>query len=178
MAYFNLDSSVAGSAYDASGSPSFSHFIRETAKAIQHPTDPERTLWDARSDKGPLFGENIDANFLAMHEEAEANAVRDDVGVKPLGSGSDFTVFLQRLGIASLNFGFGGTLSDPVYHYHSIYDSQRWQELYADPGFVKHVAVAKHLGLQTIRLADAIILPINTTHYAFELENYLDGYAI
>jgi N-acetylated-alpha-linked acidic dipeptidase len=87
--------------------------------------------------------------------------------------------------------GFRSTLSDPVYHYHSIFDSERWKEVYGDPGFVKHVgltgqenkilltssfqvAVAKNLGLQTLRLASALVLPFNTTHYAFELENYLD----
>jgi N-acetylated-alpha-linked acidic dipeptidase len=87
--------------------------------------------------------------------------------------------------------GFGSTRFDPVYHYHSIYDSERFQEVYADPGFVKHVciggqswhvwlmslhqvAVAKNMGLQTLRLASALVLPFNTTHYSFELENYLN----
>ena len=87
--------------------------------------------------------------------------------------------------------GFTSTLSDPVYHYHSVFDSERWQEVYGDPGFVKHVcisgfndpfflltchpqlAVAKNLGLQTLRLSSALVLPFNTTNYAFELESYL-----
>ena len=71
--------------------------------------------------------------------------------------------------------GFSWTLNDAPYHYHSIYDSQMWQETYADPGFVRHVAVAKHLGLVALRMTDSIILPLNTTHYALELDNYLDG---
>jgi N-acetylated-alpha-linked acidic dipeptidase len=84
------------------------------------------------------------------------------------------------------------TPSDAVYHYHSIYDSQHWQEQYADPGFHRHVsldrtkraakmtligvqiAVAKHLGLMTLRLTDAIVLPLNTTQYVRELYEYLD----
>lgn len=49
-------------------------------------------------------------------------------------------------------------------------------EVYGDPGFFRHVAVAKFLGLETIRLADAIVLPINTTHHAAELEKYLEKY--
>jgi N-acetylated-alpha-linked acidic dipeptidase len=87
---------------------------------------------------------------------------------------------------------FGFTPSDAVFHYHSIYDSQHWQEQYADPGFHRHVsldwtkraakitligaqiAVAKHLGLMTLRLTDAIILPLNTTQYVLELHEYLD----
>jgi len=47
-------------------------------------------------------------------------------------------------------------------------------EIYGDPGFVKHVAVAQHLGLQVLRLADSWILPVNTTHYSIELQSYLD----
>lgn len=92
-----------------------------------------------------------------------------------MGSGSDYTVFLQRLGVASVDQGFGSTPTDAPYHYHSIYDSQMWQEVYADPGFHKHVAVAQHLGLLTLRLADSIILPLNTTQYALELDSYLDN---
>ncbi|KAG8806404.1 hypothetical protein FRC18_006110 [Serendipita sp. 400] len=80
---------------------------------------------------------------------------------------------LQRLGIASTDMGFGTSLTDPVYHYHSIYDSQTYQEKYADPGFQKHVAVARHLGLMTLRISESLILPINTTHYSLELLNYL-----
>lgn len=64
-------------------------------------------------------------------------------GVSALGSGSDYTVFLQRIGIASAQGGFGSTLSDPVYHYHSVFDSEPWQERFGDPGFHRHVSVTK-----------------------------------
>ncbi|KAI0307023.1 hypothetical protein B0F90DRAFT_1807731 [Multifurca ochricompacta] len=173
VAYINLDSSVSGSRFGAAASPLLAHFIRKTAKDLPHPTDPKRTLWDATADIGQLFGEHD--NVESLSTEIETQATVDSVGVRPLGSGSDYTVFLQRLGVASMDTGgFTSTRSDPVYHYHSVYDSERWQEVYADPGFVKHVAVAKNLGLQTLRLASALVLPFNTTHYAFELENYLD----
>uniref|UniRef100_A0A8H7Y1D9 Zn-dependent exopeptidase n=1 Tax=Psilocybe cubensis TaxID=181762 RepID=A0A8H7Y1D9_PSICU len=177
VAYLNLDSSVSGSRLGASGSPLLAHFIRETAQQIPHPTDEGRTLWDARHDSGTLFGilngtYEIKQEAIAIREMEIAAA--DYVGVSPLGSGSDYTVFLQRSGIPSTNGGFSSTLHDPVYHYHSVFDSERWQELYADPGFHRHVAVAKHLGLQTLRLATSALLPFNTTHYAFELESYLD----
>jgi len=110
---------------------------------------------------------------MLADEDMEHMNAGNGFGVGTLGSGSDYTVFLQRIGIASLQVGFGSTLSDSVYHYHSVYDSERWQELYGDPGFGRHIAVAKHLGLQTLRLADSIVLPVNTTHYAYELEAYL-----
>jgi len=98
----------------------------------------------------------------------------DSIGVRPLGSGSDYTVFLQYHGVPSTDGGFTSTLHDPVYHYHSAFDTQYWQELYGDPGFSRHVAIAKHIGLQVLRLSGDIILPFNTTHYSFELESYLD----
>jgi len=174
VAYLNLDSSVGGSRFYSSASPSLAHFMRSAAEAIAHPTKPGLTLWDATKDSGPLYGENVDAEALAVYEEEQAQLAADDLGVGVLGSGSDYTVFLQRIGVASTNNGFTSTLSDPVYHYHSVFDSERWQELYADPGFLRHVAIAQFFGLQTLRLADSVVLPINTTHYSVQLGVYLD----
>jgi N-acetylated-alpha-linked acidic dipeptidase len=81
-----------------------------------------------------------------------------------------------------------------VYHYHSVFDSQHWQEVYGDPDFSRHVcilantapqkltifqvAIAKHVGLQVLRLSGDIVLPFNTTHYSLELESYLNKYEI
>ncbi|CDO73739.1 hypothetical protein BN946_scf185015.g67 [Trametes cinnabarina] len=174
VTYINLDVSVSGSRWGARGSPSLAHLIRAAALDVPHPTDPTRTLWDAREDDGPFDGA-LDAEFEKTYAARvnESNVGKEEVGIPPLGSGSDFTPFLQRLGVASLDQGFGGTAHDAPYHYHSIYDSQRWQETYADPGFLRHVAVAKHLGLVALRLIDAIILPLNTTHYSLELDDYL-----
>ncbi|TFK71757.1 Zn-dependent exopeptidase [Pluteus cervinus] len=177
VAYLNLDSSVSGPRFGVGGSPLLSHFLKTTAEDTPHPTEENKSIWDARQDGGTLFGNRTDGVIIfdkevAAIRELEISAA-DSVGVSPLGSGSDYTVFLQRLGIPSTNEGFGSTLNDPVYHYHSVYDSERWQELYADPGFHRHVAVAKHLGLLTLRLSSAVVLPFNTTHYAYELENYL-----
>ncbi|KAI0375808.1 Zn-dependent exopeptidase [Pilatotrama ljubarskyi] len=174
VAYFNLDSSVSGSRFRALATPSLAHFVRGIAEEIEHPTKPGKTLWDATKDSGVLTGDHIDPEALAMYEASEAESAADSTGVGLLGSGSDFTVFVQRVGVASNNIGFQSTLQDPVYHYHSVFDSERWMETYGDPGFGRHVAIAKHLGLQTVRLADAIVLPINTTHHALELGHYLD----
>ncbi|KAI0722810.1 Zn-dependent exopeptidase [Earliella scabrosa] len=174
VAYLNLDSSVSGSRFRASATPSLAHFVRAAAEDVPHPTQAGKTLWDATKDNGVLTGKHIDAEVLALYEAAELDATAESTGVCVLGSGSDYTVFVQRTGVASANGGFGSTLQDPVYHYHSVFDSERWMEVYGDPGFGRHVAIAKHLGLQTVRLADSIVLPINTTHHAFELEKYLD----
>lgn len=103
-----------------------------------------------------------------MNQTRARAALEDDIRyVAPLGSGSDYTVFLQRLGVSHRICSFWGpykvvqqvassdqsfifTPTDPPYHYHSIYDSQMWQETYADPGFYRHVRpsnVARFAGL-------------------------------
>ncbi|THH03312.1 hypothetical protein EW145_g6362 [Phellinidium pouzarii] len=203
VAYLNLDSSVSGSRFRPSASPSLAHLVRDVARDIPHPTIPGRTLWQARLDSGPMFG-LVDEEAMHVWEEqwgmplleagdfspadSLGTAVKGgkkaditgeltrgaSIGVGTLGSGSDYTVFLQRIGVASSNGGFASTLSDPVYHYHSVFDSEAWQERYGDPGFHRHVAIAKHFGLQLLRIADAIILPLNTTQYAYELDTYLN----
>lgn len=177
VAYINVDVSSAGSQWNVAASPSLAHLIKQTALDVPHPSGDGRTLWDARHDEG-LFTPNesmtIDSEFLKSYEEEKEAKLSSSTGVGRLGSGSDFTVFLQRLGIASTDQGFGGTPTDAVYHYHSIYDSMRWQEQYADPDFGHHLAVAKHLGLLSLRITDAITLPLNTTQYALELDDYLN----
>jgi len=92
----------------------------------------------------------------------------------PLGSGSDFTVFLQHLGIASSSVGYVGDGNSPVYHYHSNYDSFAWMDRFGDPGFKRHVSIAKLLGLVTLRSASDVFLPLNVTAYAHDLQAYLD----
>lgn len=104
VSYINLDVSSAGSRWNAGGSPSLAHLIRDAALTVPHPTDPSLTLWDAREDEGTFEGA-LDAELAAMYEEKEKKHVRTSrngkevVEVPPLGSGSDFTPFLQRLGV-------------------------------------------------------------------------------
>ncbi|KAJ6628922.1 Isocitrate/isopropylmalate dehydrogenase-domain-containing protein [Mycena sp. CBHHK59/15] len=143
---------------------------------VSHPTVAGRSLWDARNDNGPLSVGDAEADpeFLVASEAAETRRLVAKSILPPLGSGSDFTVFLQRIGVASVYEGFSPTRSDAVYHYHSIYDTQRFQELYADPGFHRTTAVAKHIGLLLLRLTESIIVPLNTTQYVLELHDYLD----
>ena len=64
---------------------------------IPHPTSEGRTLWDASNDTGTFFGNNTDSRAHVMTEEVETST--DDTGVRPLGSGSDYTVFLQYIGV-------------------------------------------------------------------------------
>jgi N-acetylated-alpha-linked acidic dipeptidase len=76
----------------------------DSALSVQYPGDPNRTLWDARLDKGPFTGpagydgQSISDLVIARAEE-ELAVEQDEIPVHPLGSGSDFTVMLQRLGV-------------------------------------------------------------------------------
>ncbi|KAK7005957.1 Zn-dependent exopeptidase [Favolaschia claudopus] len=176
VAYLNLDSSAGGSRWGAAASPSLSHLILDATRAVPHPMVLGKTLFDAQYDNGPLstVGAYADPGYVTAYEAADTRRRVSQGLLPPLGSGSDFTVFLEHLGIASSAEGFVGTPEDAVYHYHSIYDTQRWQEMYADPGFHRATAVAKHLGLVLLRLTDSIIVPLNTTQYTLELHDYLD----
>ena len=79
------------------------HLIRDTAEELPHLTDKGRTLWDATNDDGKLFGLMGHANVSAKKAiRAMELAQADNIGVSPLGSGSDYTVFLQRIGVSSM----------------------------------------------------------------------------
>ncbi|WFC97420.1 glutamate carboxypeptidase II [Malassezia yamatoensis] len=91
-----------------------------------------------------------------------------------LGSGSDFTVFLQRLGVASLDVSYARTVGDPVYHYHSNYDSFHWVDKFGDRDFARHEAIAKLFGLMAFRASQQAFLPIDVEAYAQEMFTYYD----
>ncbi|KAK1922840.1 hypothetical protein DB88DRAFT_492893 [Papiliotrema laurentii] len=167
VAYLNLDSAVAGSIYHASASPSLAWLLRQAAQDVKAASPSASIASEAMEEEGLSVNEwSYTANQTLTMAEKETR-------VRPLGSGSDYTAFLQRYGIASSDFGYARGGKDAVYHYHSIYDSFTWQEKYSDPGFHKHVEIAKILGLTTLRLADSLVLPLNTTTYTHELKDYL-----
>jgi N-acetylated-alpha-linked acidic dipeptidase len=93
------DVSVAGARWVAAASPSLAHLIQRTARDVPHPTEPGKTLWDARNDNGPYEGIG-DKDFMASYSVSEQKKQALDTGVEPLGTGSDFTVFLQHLGVS------------------------------------------------------------------------------
>src|SRR4051812_26581243 len=85
-----------------------------------------------------------------------------EIGV--LGSGSDYTAFLHR-GIASIDMGAGGGPEDPVYHYHSNYDSYHWMTAFGDPGFHTHKAIGQYLTLLLYHLVSDPVLPLEPADY-------------
>lgn len=106
VAYLNVDVSVSGSRWSAEGSPSLAHLIKQAAEEIPHPTLKGKTLWDARTDEGPFGGTEfsnmtIDVELKEAYGALKREIQSSETGIRPLGSGSDYTVFLQRLGVCS-----------------------------------------------------------------------------
>lgn len=97
ITFVSVDVSVSGSRFGTRASPSLAHLAKGAAQDVPHPTRQGSTLWDARGDKGTLTGP-VDPEVVAMAEVNE-QVVSPNFGVAPLGSGSDFTVFLQRIGV-------------------------------------------------------------------------------
>ena len=109
--------------------------------------------------------------FGAARAAQEARG-RASSALEPLGSGSDFTPFLQHLGIAALNIGYGG--EEEYGQYHSIYDSFDHFTRFVDPNFDYGVALAKTAGRLVLRLADADVLPFDFDRFADAVGRYVD----
>lgn len=157
--YINTDSNGRGF-LGMGGSHSLEKFINEVGKDI---TDPQTkmSVWERTR-----ANQIVNGGAAARKEAME----RADLRISPLGSGSDFTPFLQHLGIASLNIGFGG--EDGGGSYHSIYDSFDHFQRFADPGNIYGVALAKVCGHATLRLANADTLPFEFTNFAETINGY------
>lgn len=94
-----------------------------------------------------------------------------EVGV--LGSGSDYTAFLHR-GIAAIDMGASGGPNDPVYPYHSNYDSYHWMATFGDPGFHTHKAMGQYLTLLLYHMVNDPVVPLQPSDYVEELNSYLE----
>src|SRR5688500_6704030 len=151
--YINTDSNGRGF-LGMGGSHTLEKFINEVGKDIPDP-QTKLTVWE-RTRANQIVNGSPTAKKEAME--------RTDLRIYPLGSGSDYTPFLQHLGIASLNIGFGG--EDGGGSYHSIYDSFEHFTRFADPGFAYGIALAKVCGHATLRLANADVLPFEFTNFA------------
>ena len=99
--------------------------------------------------------------------------IRDitEARIGALGSGSDYTPFLQHLGIPSTDMGFGGDYGV----YHSAYDSLNWMENFGDPGFVYHVAAAQVWASSRCGWSRLTALPFDYADYAKQIQNYFRG---
>jgi len=162
VAYINSDTNDRGFLF-MEGSHSLETFINNVAKDV---TDPEKgiSVWERAKDR-----QIINTSSVEIKRELES-AKNFKIGA--MGSGSDYTPFLQHLGIASLNLGFGGEGEGGVYH--SVYDSYDHYIRFGDPTFEYGVALAKTAGRAVLRLADGNILPFNFDDFAGRVSTYLN----
>src|SRR5436190_607710 len=96
---------------------------------------------------------------------------REDLRLDALGSGSDYSSFIDHIGVASLNLGFGG--EDPGGIYHSAYDDFYWYTHFSDTSFVYGRALAQTTGIAVLRLANADVLPFGFTNLAETVRGYV-----
>jgi N-acetylated-alpha-linked acidic dipeptidase len=161
VAYINSDGNGRG--YLAvEGSHTLEKFSNDIARDI---SDPETKLsaW-----KRQQLREISNAKTPEQREEIRKRA---DLRIPALGSGSDYTAFLQHDGVASLNIGFGGEDDGGIYH--SIYDDFYWYTHFSDTDFVYERALAQTGGTAVMRLADADLLPFEFGDFADTVQTYL-----
>ena len=150
VSYLNIDIGASGPVPDISATPDLHEIAINTMKKVIYPY---------RGENGTLY-------------DAWYSASMGEVGV--LGSGSDYTPFLHR-GISSIDMGANGGPNDPVYHYHSNFDSYYWMTTYGDPGFVAHKAMGQYLTLLAYHLANDEVIPLNVNTFTEEMRTYFEA---
>jgi N-acetylated-alpha-linked acidic dipeptidase len=161
VAYVNSDDSGRGFLM-AEGSHALEHFINDVARDIQDP-ETRLTVWKRKQAKA------IDE---AKPEDKDKVRSRADWRIGALGSGSDFTPFLQHLGIPTLNIGYGGEDDSGIYH--SIYDDFYFYTHFLDTDFAYGRTLAQTGGTAVIRLADADLLPFQYSNLVDTVRTYDD----
>ena len=161
VAYFNSDTNDRGYFW-AEGSQSLENFVDGVAKDID---DPETKMSVARRER------LVDISKAAPDARAEIRS-RADQRMPALGSGSDYTVFLDHLGIASVDLGYGGE-DQSSGQYHSIYDDFYFYSNFLDTGFVYGRALAQTAGTMMMRMADADAIPYQFGDFADTVRTYV-----
>jgi N-acetylated-alpha-linked acidic dipeptidase len=166
VAYINTDASVSGVHFEASAVPSLKQFIREVTMEVASPKggsvydEWKKDLNDAAARRRPNKEFN-DAPSVPL--------VGGEVRVGDLGSGSDYTPFIQHLGVPSTDIGSTG----PYGVYHSVFDNYSWFVMNADPTFVYEQQMARVFGLEVLHMADTDVLPYDYVTYARQIQAYL-----
>ena len=162
VAYINTDSNGRGF-LNVEGSHTLENFMNGVMKDIQDP-ETKLTVWK----RAQLAGIS-----QAVPERKLELRTRPDLRIGALGSGSDFSVFIDHLGIASIDLGFGGEGGGGGV-YHSIYDDFYWYTHFSDTDFVYGRALSQTVGTAVIRLADAGLLPFQFGDFSDTVRTYID----
>ena len=161
VAYFNVDVGVSGPDFAASAVPSLKEFVRNIARSVPSPLGGSvYRIW------------RLKPNAENDHRQSNAPPIPgEDVHLGDLGSGSDFTPFLQHAGVPATDIESTG----PYGVYHSAFDDFAWFTQNADPHFFYLQQMARVLGLEALRMANADLLPYDYVAYAREISAYLEA---
>jgi N-acetylated-alpha-linked acidic dipeptidase len=196
VAYFNTDVGVSGPRFDAAAVPSLKPFIREITKKVPSPKGGTvYDQWKADQAAGPShmggmdMSEDLDVDPVSAApaaleallsaaagqspsaSHASQSSLDTDVRIGTLGSGSDYTPFIQHLGVPSTDIGSEGAYGV----YHSVFDNYNWFVKFADPTFVYEQQQARVFGLEILHMADADVLPYDYGLYGKEVIGYVEA---
>ncbi len=160
--YINSDGNSRGY-LNVEGSHTLEKFINSVARDIADP-ETNLTVWKR------LQFYRI-ANPPAAAADRQEARTRPDLRIGALGSGSDYTAFLDHLGVASVNIAYNGETKAGAYH--SIYDDFYWYTHFGDPDFVYGRALAQTAGTAVMRLADAQLLPYDFSDFTDTIGRYI-----
>lgn len=161
VAYINSDGNGRGFLY-AAGSHTLESFMSDVAKSVEDP-QTKVSVWERAKSRQAVNAPNAKAKKEVLAKKS--------LTIGALGSGSDYSPFIQHLGVPSLNLGFGG--ENEGGEYHSIYDSYDHYKRFKDPDFAYGVALAKVAGRTTMRLANAEVLPFQFGDFMKTAKGYL-----
>jgi N-acetylated-alpha-linked acidic dipeptidase len=144
--------------------------VNEVAQSVR---DPETSVSVQERLRAQIAVSGYDGSATAEQKEAAKQAVAGgDLPIEALGSGSDYTPFIQHLGLASLEVSYSGE-EDQGGVYHSIYDSFDHYVRFGDPGFAYGITEAQTVGRVILRMANAEVLPMQFTGFADTVAGYL-----
>jgi N-acetylated-alpha-linked acidic dipeptidase len=163
VGYFNVDVAVTGPNFGASAVPSLKGFMRDVTKQVPSPRGG--TVYD-------VWKERQRETSTRGNERRSPNArIENDVPVGDLGSGSDYSVFIQHLGVPSTDMTSSGAYGV----YHSAFDNFAWFKKFGDPTFVYEKEMAQIFGVEALHLASADVLPYDYELYGKEISAYIDS---
>jgi N-acetylated-alpha-linked acidic dipeptidase len=161
VTYINTDGNGRGY-LNMGGSHTLERFMNDVAKDIRDP-ETQLSVWKRHQLQGVAAAK--------AQEDRQQLRERADLRIEALGSGTDYTAFLDHLGVASLNLGYEGEDHEGIYH--SIFDDFYWYTHFSDKDFVYGRALSQTVGTAVMRLADAELLPFEFTDLADTVQLYL-----
>ncbi len=166
VAYFNMDSAVSGPRFGASAVPTLKEFVRDIAKIVPAGDGKASVYeaWLAQSPEKP--GE---PQIVGAPRRLPLVRLKEDAPVGDLGSGSDFTPFLQHAAVPTTDISSSG----PYGVYHSAFDNFDWFKRFGDPDFRYEQQMARVFGLEIVHMADADVLPFDFEAYGKEIAGYI-----